>query len=158
MKWEGRPLAQQLLLLYKCQKSGLYSNTLSRSFQNSQFHLHLLKEGKNRSFGDSSCRDMMSAFMGHHMRAVKAQWKSVYITKWAKGKPSLFDGKVVPHKEGQQPLAHFLFYHLEESLQNPSDRFRPIRRVLKCHLICLSYHVQSGKIHLSSSSLRWKQL
>ena len=34
-----------------------------------QSHLHFLKECKNRSFGGTSCRDMMSAFMGHHMRA-----------------------------------------------------------------------------------------
>ena len=50
------------------------------SFQNSKWpdivelacpsHLHKLKECKNRSFGDTSSGDMMSAFMGHHMRAV----------------------------------------------------------------------------------------
>ena len=52
-----------------------------------QSHLHLLKEGKNRSFGETSRRDMMSAFMGHHMRAVctvKVVRRIEKINKWTK--------------------------------------------------------------------------
>ena len=33
-------------------------------------YLHLLKEGNNRSFGDTGCWNMMPSFVGHHMRAV----------------------------------------------------------------------------------------